>query len=375
MKILVINTVPFDQNGITSVIMNYYRNMQRTEIQIDFAAVGEMGEVFHRELTASGAHVFVLPKKKRMAMYLVQLNRLIAAGEYDIIHVHGNSATLVAETAAAWRHHVPVRIAHSHNTTCMHRAIHTALYPVFRRTCTHRLACGEAAGKWMFRTDSFIILKNGIDLTRFQFDAGERMRCREQLGIERNEILLGHVANFVVQKNHPFLIAVFAALVRRQPNTRLLLIGEGGQMSAIRQDVKRRGLEHAVIFLGKTDRPERYYQAMDVFLLPSLFEGVPVVLAEAQAAGLPCLAADTVAREANLTGSVQFLPIDDPEKWACEIVYTIQMTKARDRDRICAQWQKQIAAAGYDVAQNADTLRRLYQTFLAQSRRNGGGRK
>lgn len=366
MRVLVISTVRFRTNGITSVIMNYYRNMDRQKIQMDFVVINEIPDPLRTELEAAGAGIFRLPRKENPPAYRRGLYRLMRENQYDIVHIHGNSAMMALETWTAKRAGIPVRIAHSHNTTCTHPRLHRILYPLFARTYTHGLACGEEAGRWLFRDAPFEVIKNGIDLGRFGYSESVRARYREKTGAG-DRTVIGHVGNFIGQKNHEFLIRVFEKLLREEPGYLLLLIGDGQLMDAVRHQVRELGLDDSVLFLGKTMEVEKYLQAMDIFVLPSRYEGLPVVLVEAQAAGLPCLVSDVVTDAADLTGQVKFLPGGDVDGWTDAIRRT--RAGAEDRECVSGQARERITGAGYDIAENACRLNERYEQY----RKEAGG--
>lgn len=363
MKVLIICTVRFRMNGITSVIMNYYRNMDRTGMSFDFVVPNEVSSELREEVESTGARIFQIPRGRKAASYVVKLWRLMKENRYDVVHVHGNSASMLLEFLPAKLAGIPVRIAHSHNTDCSHPDIHKLLRPLLVRSTTHRFACGEAAGEFLFGNASFTVIENGIDPDRFAYQQQLRQEYRLKLGAGDRKVI-GHVGNFIRQKNHTFLLDSFAELVKRDPDYLLVLISDGYTLEPMRQKAHDLGIDKQVLFLGKTPDVNRYMQAMDIFVLPSLYEGLPVVLIEAQAAGLPCLAANTVSPEADLTGELNFLPIGDPVVWAEGISRLARQYENTDRAERSARWRRAVAGAGYDIHANANTMRTLYQQFL-----------
>ena len=169
MKVLIVNTVTFRLNGITSVIMNYYRNMDRTGMQIDFVVTNEISNEFRTELEGSGATVYYIPRTADPLAYMGKLYRVCKEGGYDIVHIHGNSTTMLLDVLPALLARVPVRIVHSHSTNCSHVMLHKLLKPLFRRCYTHGFACGEDAGRWLYGKRPFTILKNGVDLKKYRY--------------------------------------------------------------------------------------------------------------------------------------------------------------------------------------------------------------
>lgn len=363
MKILIINTVRFQLNGISSVIMNYFRKMDKQDMQIDFLVISDMDENYRSEIEAEKSRIFYLSRKKNPFQYVIGLNKIIKREKYDVVHIHGNSATMTLETGISKWNKVPVIIAHSHNTTCSHLKIHELLYPIFRKTYTHGMACGVEAGKWLFRDDPFTVLKNGIDLEVFAYDEDIRDEYRKKLGIRDEDVLIGHIGNFVEQKNHTFLLDAFSKLAKRSDQYKLLLIGAGPLFEMMKEKACQLGIQDAVIFLGKTTEAAKYYQAMDLFMLPSLYEGLPLVLVEAQAVGLACVVSEKVARESDLTGEMKFIPIEDSGVWADALEEAAAECKEGRKNKSIIRQQK-ITDAGYNISNNANYMKELYQNYL-----------
>lgn len=368
MKVLIINTVRFRLNGITSVIMNYYRNMDKQDVQTDFVVVNEISQEYRRELEADGCHIHLLPRKKNPLAYMFGLFRLLRRNRYDIVHIHGNSAMMLFDALPAKLAGVPVRIVHSHNTTCSHMKLHKFLLPWFRKCYTHGFACGQEAGEWLFGQETFVELKNGIDLRAYRYDESVRKDFRERI-LAGDKTVLGHVGNFIEQKNHSFLLDWYAKLAGDNDNYLLLLISDGALLEQMKQKAEQLNLQDKVLFLGKTTEVSGYLQAMDAFVLPSLHEGLPVVLIEAQAAGLPCYVSDKVTTQADLTKSLTFLPIQDPVAWSQRLADDTEKWKNLDRKLQCSAWQQMIAKEGYDVTCNAGILKSWYESYVSEARK------
>lgn len=362
-KLLIINTVRFRLNGVTSVIMNYYRNMDKSDMQIDFIVINEISNEYRIELENNGSKIYQLPRKKNILKYQLELYKIIKKNQYDIVHVHGNSSIMLVDILPAKWAKVPVRIAHSHNTTCTHMKLNKILYPIFEKTYTHGFACGQEAGKWLFHDKPFIEIKNGIDLKKYSYNEEIRKIYRKKIDAN-NKIVIGHVGNFIEQKNHSFLIDVFAKLISKNSNYLLLLISDGVLMEQIKEKVHNLGLDNNVIFLGKTTEVQNYMQAMDIFILPSLYEGLPVVLVEAQANGLPCLVSNTVAKESNLTDSLKFLSIDNTSIWVENLIELSDKLDTYNRLEKTKEYQLKISNAGYDISNNANTMKEKYFQFI-----------
>ena len=356
-KILVINTVRFKLNGISAVIKNYYRAMDKENIKMDFLAIDDPSEEYQAFFEENNLNCFV-QYKKNIVDYFKGIIKLCRQEKYDIVHIHGNSANMAIELLAVTFGGVKVKITHSHNTATMHPCMHKMLWPLFAKLCTVRLACGEDAGKWLYREQKFTVLNNGIETNKYLFSDSVRSITRKELGVKENEILLGHIGNFIEQKNHTFLIDIFSEVHRANPEFKLLLISDGMLMPTIKDKVHSLELDDAVVFLGKTMNVQNYLSAMDLFLLPSLHEGLPLVLVEAQASGLICVVSDTVAREADLTETSLYLPISTVEPWSKVIRDKNYLDK--NRNKRSKQNIERIKEKGYDIEQNANLLRQIF---------------
>lgn len=362
MKLLIVNTVRFRLNGITSVILNYYRHMDKTDVQTDFVVHNEVSTEYRAELEGDGCHIYRLSRKKNPLAYMLNLYRLIKKNRYDIVHIHGNSAMMFFDVLPAKLAGVPVRIVHSHNTTCSHMKLHKLLLPFFRKCYTHGFACGQEAGQWLFGSEPFIELKNGINLKAYAYDDPVRQQYRQKINAG-DRTVIGHVGNFIEQKNHTFLLDWYAEMASGNDDYLLLLISDGALMDAMKEKAHSLGLDDKVLFLGKTTEVAGYLQAMDIFVLPSLHEGLPVVLIEAQAAGLPCYVSNRVTKQADLTDSLHFLDLDTTATWVKAVTQAKEAVNHTDRSTQCLQWQHKIAEAGYDVTQNAGRLKTLYEAM------------
>lgn len=362
MKVLIVSTVRFYVNGITSVILNYYRNMDKNGMQIDFVIPNEIGDEYRTELEQNRSNIYYIPRKSNPLSYQRKLYNIMKENSYDIVHVHGNSAMMLLDILPAKKANIPVRIVHCHNTTCSHKVLHKMFLPIFNKCYTHGFACGQDAGKWLYGDGCFEELKNGIDLEKYRYDESVRAEYREKIGA-KNKTIIGHIGNFIEQKNHAFLLDWFSELIKEDSNYLLLLISDGGLLEPMKKKSQDLGIDDNVLFLGKTTEISQYLQAMDLFVLPSLYEGLPVVLVEAQAAGLPCFVSDKVSKEADLTNSLCFLDITDRKEWVRSIRGKERMLKNMNRTKVCEDWQKMIAENGYDIVHNAERMKSLYYKY------------
>lgn len=345
-----------NRGGLETMIMNYYRHIDRTKIQFDFLTHREGKKDYDDEILKLGGKIYHLPPLNPFDKkgYLKKLDDFFREHpEYKIVHSHLDCMSAYPLKAAK-KHGVPVRIAHSHNTSqernlkYLIKLYSRSLIPKY---ATDLFACGEEAGKWMFKSCPFVVMRNAIDAQKFVYDSEAAKQKREELGIE-DKFVLGHVGRFNLQKNHELLIEIFNEVCKRNEKAVLLLVGTGELEEKIREKVRNLGLNEKVMFLGvRGDIPE-LMQAMDMFVFPSLFEGLPVTLVEAQAAGLPCVVSDTITKEINIIDNMRFLEINGAaSKWAEEI------EKKGERKK---EAYKMIEEAGFDIKRNAEWLQKFY---------------
>lgn len=356
-KLLIVNTVPFKMTGMTSVIINYINVMNKEGFKIDILANDYILDENRKKIEELGCNIYLYKSKKKHPLgYTKYLEKILNENHYDIIHVHGNSSIMCMELSAAKKCGVPVRIAHSHNTTCSHKALHKLLYKKFINACNYRCACGVEAGKWLYRDKEFTVINNGIDVNKFEFNRDIRKQYREKLGIN-NEKLIVHVGNFVEQKNHTFLIDIFNEILKMDSNYKLLLIGEGILFDEIKKKVNELGIDKNVIFLGITYEVHNYFKASDSIILPSLFEGLPLTLIEAQASGLPCFVSTSVSKEVEVSNLVNFISLDKTAKeWAEKVINYDYDSNILIRDT----YKNDVIKNGYDINMNAENLRKMY---------------
>lgn len=363
MKILQIITAGMFLDGITSIIMDYYRNIDKSYTKIDFASTSII-ESLRREIIQNNSSLYIIKnRKKNPFSYFKKLYKIIKENKYDIVEVHGSSSIMCLEMLAAKKAGCKVRIAHSHNTKTEHVILHILMKPIFNRSYTCAFACGEEAGKWLFGNKKFTIIKNARDIDQFKFDNEIRKRVREENKIN-DSIVIGNVATFNYQKNHEYLIDIFNALVgEKSKKYKLILIGDGSLKQKIQDKVKKYGIEEHVIFVGKTTEVANWLQAMDIMLLTSRYEGFPNVLIEWQIAGLPCIISDKITDKVKITNLVDFQSIEEPvSKW----IEKIQNTRITDRLSNQEQILNQIRINGFDIKYNARMLLKKYEDLIKE---------
>lgn len=367
-KVLVLDTV-MDRGGAEAMIMNYMRNINRDAISFDFLTNRDYRAAFEDEIEELGGKVFHMSPqlpghfreyKKEMREFLREHR------EYQIVHSNLEERSYLPLKIAK-EENVKVRISHAHNRP-LGFDIKTLVRYYFRarlpKVVTHMFACGREAGEWLYgakRKDRITIMNNAIDAKAYTYDKELALKVKEELGVS-GKTVIGHVGRFFAQKNHDFLIDIFAQVHKDDPNTVLMLVG-GGELddslkNQIKDKVKRLGLEDTVLFLGVRDDVNRVIQAFDVFVLPSLFEGLPVTMIEAQAAGLPCVISDKVPSDCDITGNVKIIKLeDDVNIWASEILEYVNNFERKDTYEL-------IKSAGFDIMENAVWLENFYKEAL-----------
>lgn len=358
-KVLMIVKV-IEKNGIINVVQTYCNHVNKAVFKVDIIT-GEVADSgCESDLVLSGCDVKVVPNRNsNLIFYMLKLIKIIREGEYDIVHVHGNSALIFPELLAAKLAKCKVRIAHSHNTKCDHPVVNKFVQPLFNCLYTHALACSVEAGKWMFKNREFEVINNSIDTKKFVFNEDVRNRTRKELGVDSN-FVIGHIGWFNYQKNHEFLIEVFKEIAKEKEEAVLLLIGVGDLMSTIKEKVELLGLTDKVIFYGSSNDVKALIMAMDVFVFPSRFEGLGIVLIEAQASGLKCFASDSVPKLANVTGNVEFYSLEKSAcLWAKDILDSTFCVEQRKTDS--EKNVELIKTSGFDVLDVIKQLQSIYK--------------
>ena len=325
--------------GVESVIMNYYENVDRSKVQFDFIVHDDNKIDITQKVEAMGGKVYkVTPYYKNPIAFTYEIYKVIKKFHYRI--VHSNMNTLSAFSLfAAWAAGVPIRILHNHSTSSpgetKRNIMKFILRPLARLFANHYLACSRFAGDWMYGqkmmdSGKVTVINNAIDLKKYAFNLQKRKVLRKKLGVA-DEFVVGHVGRFMYQKNHDFLIDIFAEAHRKIPQMVLLLIGDGPLREGIEEKVRGLNLIENVRFLGVRDDVQDLYNAMDLFILPSHYEGLGMVGVEAQANGLNVLASTAVPDEMKFTNLVQFEDLENgTSKWSDRIIqiyYNYHMTR------------------------------------------------
>lgn len=345
--------------GVEAFIMNYYRNIDRTKVQFDFIIDSDSKVVPKEEIEKLGGRIIIVPPYQKVFSYIKELRKILNENKYKIVHSHLNSLSVIPLFGACLAK-VPVRIAHSHSTTNIKEwkknLFKNILRPFSKVFATHYFACSEHAGRWLFGNRTFNngkvkIITNAIDIEKFDYNIQIREKFREKLNVE-GKIVIGHIGRFVKQKNHEYLIEIFAKAKKINNNLILLLIGEGPLENKIKNEVEKLGLSDSVLFLGVVNDVYNYLQVMDCFAFPSLYEGLGIVLIEAQCNGLTCLCSKEIPEEARMSSSFKKIDINNQEEWIKNICEPNNYKRYDYKDVIKKN--------GYDIKKEANLIEKEY---------------
>lgn len=355
-----------DGGGVGGVIYNYLSHMDLSNAHVE-VLVRDYGhrQFLHDRFDELNIKVhYVIQRKENIIEHFRSVREIIRLGNFDVVHCHDQNWSYVYLKIAK-ELGVPVRIAHSHLTVQtsgkLKIAILDLLTPALKRTATGYFACGVAAGAYMWgdqiaHSDKLYVMNNAVDVEVFRFDLEQRIRYRNELGLE-NKTVIGHIGRFNEQKNHKFLIDIFVEYTKLDSEAVLVLVGIGELEDQIRDLVKRKDLEDKVMFLGQRTDVAKLYNAYDVFVLPSLYEGLPVVGIEAQANGLPCCFSDTISDEVVVLPSTRVIKLADSAKqWAASLAEQVESQTLKERENAVSY----LINSGYSIDKEAEKLKRYY---------------
>lgn len=321
--------------GLESFIMNIYRNIDREKIQFDFLVHYDETKHFDNEIEELGGKIyrFNLRNDNNIFKYIVQLNKFYKKHkEYSVIHCHMSSIGFI-NFLIAKKNGINVRIAHSHNSATdrtVKGLIKRLMILPYKYVSTINYACSNEAGKFLYGKRNFEFIPNSIDVEKYKFSNEKRSSIRKKYNINSNSIVIGSVGRFNIQKNHKFIVKVFNNYHKKNPNSYLILIGDGELRKDIEKMVDEYKISENVIFTGVVSNVYDYYSAMDYFLLPSLFEGLPLVGIEAQASGANVLATDNITRQVEVTDNIYYLPIDNEKNWV-DMIFNVNIKNESER--------------------------------------------
>lgn len=345
------------RGGLETMLMNYYRHINRDKVQFDFLVHRDFEADYDQEINRLGGKIYHISRLNPCSpFYREKLKKFLKTHqEYKIVHVHQDCLSSVALQCAK-ECGIPVRIAHSHNSN-QNKNIKFLIKKYYMKKiplyATHLFACGEKAGDWMFSGEKYEIIHNAIDVKKYTYSREKARVIREKMHLENN-VVIGHVGRFDLQKNHVFLLYIFTECIKAIPNAKLLLVGDGEERKDIEARARELGINNNVIFTGVRSDVEDLFQVMDIFVFPSLYEGLPVTMIEAQAAGLPCVISDKVPNECIVTsGLVTPMKLSEsPHNWAEQIVKSIKIQRKNHLE--------EIQNSGYDIATEVGKLEKFY---------------
>lgn len=352
--------------GVESVVLNYYKNIDKNKFQFDFICDNDSTNIPYDEIESLGGKVILIPPYQKIFKYHKELKRVLKEGNYKIAHSHINTLSIFS-LCAAKAAKVPIRIAHSHSTTNKKEKkknlLKQVLRPFSKLFATDYMCCSELAGRWLFGNKEYnkgnvYLLNNAIDLDKFKYDEKIRNKKRNELNIDKDTLVIGHIGRFVEQKNHRFLIDIFNEIHKKESNSILLLAGQGPLMDEMKEKVNALDINDCVKFLGQRSDANELYQAFDVFLLPSLYEGLPVVGVEAQASGNLCYLSDDMTKETKVLDSTVFMSLSNTaEEWANNILNDIKTYKKHDT-------KEEVSKYGFNIRNEANKLENKYNELI-----------
>lgn len=366
-----------DLGGAESRVMDLYRNMDRERVQFDFAVHTEKKGFFDEEIETMGGRIYRMPRFLVYNWYAYRKAwRLFFSEHPDYACVHGHmTSTAAIYLPLASAAGVPRTVAHARSAGVdsgikgvLTRLLRRSLYKKTEYCLAASALAGEAVfGRYAAAQGIVHVVPNAVQLQKYEYDPDKRAKMRARLSLE-GKFTVGHVGRFSPMKNHGFLLEVFRAVCDRRPESVLLLLGTGSGIQEAKQKAQALGIADRVLFLGQKGNVQDYYQAMDFFLFPSLYEGLPGTVLEAQAAGLPCLLSDTITREVGVTDLVTYKSLSDgPQAWAEEVLNTV-CAGAADSENGEERWEEnrrtrlpQLRSAGFDAAAQAARWMDFYE--------------
>lgn len=374
-RVLQVITI-MNRGGLETMLMNYYRNIDRQQIQFDFMSHRPERGVYDDEIEALGGKIFKMPPIHPKNFfgnngYFQRLDMFFKNHkEYKIVHSHLESLSSFVLRYAK-KNDIPIRIAHSHNTSFANEGIKKIFkkysQAILDKECTDFFACGEEAGNFLFKKaishgKNFVVMRNAIETDKFKFNNIVRKKLRQRFNLEE-KFVVGHVGRFSEQKNHEFLIDIFFEIQKTKPDSILLLIGDGPLAERIKNKTERLRISDKIIFTGAVANVNEMLMAMDVFLLPSLYEGLPVVCIEAQAAGLPVITSSNVTKEAVLTNLMTQIDLQrEAAFWAEKVL----LHKGTPRDETTNEKVREV----YGIRENTNWLQRFYLNAIKERTSN-----
>ena len=341
--------------GIENYIMTILRNIDRKKVNIELLYITNEVCFYDKEIYELGYKIIKITGRNENPMkHIHELKVVLKKGKYDIMHINYGTATCMLDAWIAKKYGIKT-IVHSHNSNGCNNIVNSIFKLLFNKYVDIMLSCSREAKKWMFLdkySDDVIIMKNAIEIDKYIFDPVKRKAIRDKLLLEEDTICIGEVARFSEQKNHQYIFEFIKYIDKKY---KFILIGDGDLKEIFMKKAKELGIEDKFIFTGNIKNPQDYLNALDVFIMPSLYEGFPVSLVEAQCNGLHCVISDTIDKKIDLIGNVDFIGIQkaDAENWG----KALNNNKIYKRDKLA---KKKIIACGYDISQTLEELYKIY---------------
>ncbi len=348
--------------GVEAVVFNYYRRIDKSKYQFDFFYDTDSTLSPPQDLIDMGARFYLIPAYSNPMPYMKALTQLFKENKYNIVHSHMNSVSVFVMRSAK-KAGVPIRLAHSHSTAAKGETkkniIKYMLRPFSKTYPTYLAACSVFAGEWLFgKKAKFEVFNNAIEIEKFKFDEEIRNELRNKLDLS-NKFVIGHVGRFCYQKNQEFLVDVFKEYSLINDEAVLMLVGDGENMEMIKEQVNKLNLNDKVKFIGSVTDVYRYYQAMDMFLFPSRFEGLGMVAIEAQVSGMNVICSSDVPKEAQITDKIKFISLsEDAKNWASQIVDDREIKRETDNEKV--------DNSGYCIETEVLKLENRYDKLLSE---------
>lgn len=349
--------------GKKNLVMEYYRHIDRNKVQFDFFCDTDSNSVPKEEIEALGGRVYMIPPYQHIFANMKSMKKIFKENKYPILHGYNSTMNIFAMFAGK-QCGIPVRINESismGHKSDRKNVLKNLLKPFSRCFATHYMSNGEVCGRWQFGDKLFDsgrvkVFKTVIDTEKHKYEPDLRDRCRREYGLEDN-IVIGHIGRFTAQKNTLFIIDIFNEIVKKEPKAKLLLIGHGELEEEMLGRIKEYGIKEHVLFLGKREDIHQFYNAMDCFLLPSLYEGLPVVGVEAECCGLPMFFSTEIPRESSPCDDLGiFIGLDkSAEEWAVEV-----LTRGRQFVNKRTSREAEVKAAGFDSEEEGIRLTQFY---------------
>lgn len=347
-----------NSGGVESFIMNYYRNIDKEKIQFDFITDKNSTIPQEEEILSMGGKIIRVSPYKNIFKYIIELKTIFKKNKYKVVHSHLNTLSGFP-LFAAYLADVPVRISHSHSTASKKELLKSLLKKILRHTsdifATDCFACSTDAAIFQFGNkkvakNKIIYLKNAINSHKFSYDEQKRINLRNKLNISENTFVYGHVGRFDSSKNHIFLLKLFYKLKNKNNDSKLILVGDGKERGFITELINKYNLKNDVILVGNVTNVEDYYQVMDFFLFPSLYEGLGMSLIEAQCSGLQCIASNYVPLEAKISDLVEYRSVDKVDNWLNFEIRKIDRKK----------YENCVLENGYNIETESKKIEKIY---------------